>query len=480
MSLLSPFAPEGTSAALPRLDPSWSPSSWRARPIAQAPVYEDAAALEAVEARLRRYPPLVFAGEARRLKAQLALAGEGRAFVLQGGDCAESFSDFTADVIRDTFRVLLQMAVVLTWGAKTPVVKLGRMAGQYAKPRSSATETLVGADGIERTLPSYRGDNINGPEFDAAARRPDPARMEMGYFQSAGALNLLRAFAQGGYANLQEVHRWNLGFVARSPLAARYQTLAARIDETLEFMRACGLTEVNTPQFNETDFYTSHEALLLPYEQALTRVDSTTGEWYGCSAHFLWIGDRTRQPDGAHVEWCRGIRNPIGIKVGPSTEIDALERLLDTLNPTDEAGRITLISRMGAGKVAAHLPGLVRAVKASGRRVTWLCDPMHGNTVSTASKVKTRNFDSILSEVRAFFDIHRAEGTHAGGVHVEMTGRDVTECVGGAHQLTEADLAGRYETFCDPRLNAEQSLELAFLLAEALGDAARAGGEQAA
>ncbi|HTN10710.1 MAG TPA: 3-deoxy-7-phosphoheptulonate synthase class II [Acetobacteraceae bacterium] len=442
---------------------NWTPDTWRDKPIRQMPTYPDPAALSAMEARLRRYPPLVFAGEARRLKASLAEVAEGRAFVLQGGDCAEAFGDFTANIIRDTFRVLLQMAVVLTFGAGVPVVKMGRMAGQFAKPRSSDTETL---DGV--TLPSYRGDIINGPDFTAAARIPDPARMETGYFQSAGTLNLLRAFATGGYSDLHEVHRWNLDFAERSPLAARYKDLAARIGETLAFMGACGMTSAAIPQIRETDFYTSHEALLLPYEQALTRVDSTTGDWYACSAHFLWIGDRTRQPDGAHVEFLRGVKNPLGLKVGPTTTVDDLLRLIDTLDPANEAGRLTLISRMGADKVESLLPPLLRAVQRAGRRVVWLCDPMHGNTISTANKVKTRDFAAILREVRGFFDVHAAEGSWAGGVHVEMTGREVTECVGGAHQLTEADLADRYETFCDPRLNAEQSLELAFLVAAEL------------
>ncbi len=442
---------------------TWTPATWRDRPIRQAPAYPDLAGLAAMEGRLRQHPPLVFAGEARRLKAALAQVADGKAFVLQGGDCAESFNNFTANIIRDTFRVLLQMAVVLTFGAGVPVVKMGRMAGQYAKPRSSDTETIDG-----ETLPSYRGDIINGPAFTPADRVPDPARMETGYFQSAGTLNLLRAFATGGYSDLHEVHRWNLDFAARSPLAARYQDLAARIDETLAFMAACGMTSAAIPQIRETDFYTSHEALLLPYEQALTRVDSTSGDWYACSAHFLWIGDRTRQPDGAHVEFLRGVKNPLGLKVGPTTTADDLLRLIDTLNPADEPGRLTLISRMGAEQVHKLLPPLVCAVKRAGRRVVWLCDPMHGNTISTASKVKTRNFESILHEVRGFFDVHAAEGTWAGGVHVEMTGREVTECVGGAWRLTEADLGDRYETFCDPRLNAEQSLELAFLVAEEL------------
>lgn len=439
----------------------WTPQSWRERPVQQLPTYPDAAALHAVEQRLHAYPPLVFAGEARTLREQLALAADGKAFVLQGGDCAESFSQYTGNVIRDTFRVLLQMAVVLTFGAKVPVVKLGRMGGQYAKPRSSDSETIGG-----ESLPSYRGDIINGPEFTAADRIPDPARMERAYFQSAGTLNLLRAFATGGYADLHEVHRWNLDFVERSPLAERYRDLSSRIDETLGFMAACGMSAL--PQVRETAFYTSHEALLLPYEQALTRIDSTTGEWYCCSAHFLWIGDRTRQPDGAHVEFLRGVRNPIGLKVGPTTTTDDLLRLLDILNPDDEPGRLTLISRMGADGVHAKLPPLLRAVQRDGRRTAWLCDPMHGNTVSTSSKVKTRSFDRILAEVRGFFDVHAAEGSRPGGVHVEMTGLPVTECVGGAHRLTEADLADRYETFCDPRLNAEQSLELAFLVAEEL------------
>ena len=441
----------------------WAPDSWRTRPIKQVPAYPDPEKLAAMEARLRRHPPLVFAGEARRLKASLAQAAEGRAFVLQGGDCAESFADFTADIIRDTFRVLLQMAVVLTFGATVPVVKIGRMAGQFAKPRSADAETI---DGV--TLPSYRGDIINAPEFTPEARVPDPQRMELGYFQSAGTLNLLRAFASGGYADLHEVHRWNLSFVERSPLASRYRDLASRIDETLAFMAACGMTSATTRDLRETDFYVSHEALLLPYEQALTRIDSTSGEPYGCSAHFIWIGDRTRQPDGAHVEFMRGIRNPIGLKVGPTMEPQELLKLIDILDPRGEPGRLTLIARMGADKVAHKLPPLVRAVRRDGRRLLWLCDPMHGNTVSTPSKVKTRRFDSILSEVRGFFDVHAAEGTIAGGVHVEMTGRNVTECIGGAHQLSEADLGARYETFCDPRLNAEQSLELAFLVAEEL------------
>ncbi len=441
----------------------WTPDSWRNCPIRQVPSYPDAAKLASMEARLSRFPPLVFAGEARRLKTQLALAATGQAFVLQGGDCAESFGDFTANVIRDTFRVLLQMAVVLTFGGAMPVVKLGRMAGQFAKPRSSDTETINGI-----SLPSYRGDIVNGPDFSPEARIPDPTRMEFGYFQSAGTLNLLRAFASGGYADLHEVHRWNLDFVERSPLAERYRDLAARIDETLAFMGACGMTSQSTPQIRETDFYTSHESLLLPYEQALTRIDSTSGDHYACSAHFLWIGDRTRQLDGAHVEFMRGVKNPIGLKIGPSMQPDDMLRLVEILDPNNEPGRLTLIARMGADNVGEKLPGLLRAIKRAGRNVVWLCDPMHGNTINTANNIKTRRFDSIVAELRAFFDICQAEGTIPGGAHVEMTGQDVTECVGGARGLSEADLGGRYETFCDPRLNAEQSLELAFLIAEEL------------
>jgi 3-deoxy-7-phosphoheptulonate synthase len=440
----------------------WRPDSWRQMPIRQVPEYPDPAALAAMEAKVGTFPPLVFAGECERLKAELAKASRGQAFVLQGGDCAESFADFNANTIRDTFKVLLQMAVVLTFGAGMPVVKLGRMAGQFAKPRSSDVEKQG-----EVTLPSYRGDIINGSEFTPEARVPDPRRMEFAYLQSAATLNLLRAFATGGFADLHQVHRWNLDFVARSPLATQYEGLASRIDETLSFMAACGMNSDNAPQIRETAFYTSHESLLLPYEEALTRDSSTHHRTYACSAHFLWIGDRTRQPDGAHVEFLRGVANPIGMKVGPSMDPAELVQLTEILNAKNEPGRLTLISRMGADKVEAKLPALVRAVKAAGREVVWLCDPMHGNT-TTQSGYKTRSFDAILDEVRRFFDVLSAEGAIAGGVHVEMTGRDVTECVGGAHKLTAADLSANYATFCDPRLNAEQSLELAFLIAEEL------------
>ncbi|CCT58928.1 class II 3-deoxy-7-phosphoheptulonate synthase [Acetobacter pasteurianus] len=454
------------SATLTQPNPTsatWMPDSWRSFPVKQIPSYPDQAALKTVEDRLSSYPPLVFAGEVRTLRNHLAQAATGQAFVLQGGACAESFGEFKANIVRDTFRVLLQMAVVLTFGAKVPVVKIGRMAGQFAKPRSSDTETINGV-----TLPSYRGDIINGSDFTPESRIPDPARMETGYFQSTGIQNLLRAFSHGGYANLHQVHRWNLGFVERSPLSNRYRVMAERIGETLAFMQACGLNAASAPQIDETEFYTSHEALLLPYEQALTRIDSTSGEWYDCSAHFVWIGDRTRQPDGAHVEFLRGVRNPIGIKVGPTTSVEDIKKLAEILNPKNEAGRITLISRMGADKITEKLPPLMRAVKATGQTVTWLTDPMHGNTTSTQQKIKTRSFDSIVKEVKGFFAVCAAENVPAGGVHLEMTGQNVTECVGGAHCLTEEDLGNRYETFCDPRLNAEQSLELAFLIAEEL------------
>ena len=441
----------------------WSPDGWRSKPIRQVPEYPDPAALAEAEDRLRGYPPLVFAGEARRLKAQLAEVAAGRAFLLQGGDCAESFAEFHPDNIRDTFRVILQMAVVLIFGGGRPVVKVGRLAGQFAKPRSADFETVDGVD-----LPSYRGDMINDMPFDADARLPDPGRMVRAYNQAAATLNLLRAFAQGGYADLHQVHQWNLDFVSGGPEAARYADLADRIGETLRFMEACGLTSETVPQIRETDLYTSHEALLLGYEEAMTRVDSTTGGWYDTSAHLLWIGDRTRQLDGAHVEFLRGVANPLGLKVGPSAEIDDLKRLIDRLNPGDEPGRLTLYARMGADKVAGLLPKLVRAVEAEGRNVVWACDPMHGNTIKAQNGYKTRRFEAVLAEVRDFFEILRAEGAHPGGIHVELTGQNVTECTGGAQAVTEEDLADRYHTHCDPRLNASQSLELAFQVAEAL------------
>lgn len=448
----------------------WTPRSWRSHPLHQAPVYPNAETLQEVEARLATYPPLVFAGEARQLKARLAQVAAGKAFLLQGGDCAESFGDFRANYIRDTFRVLLQMAVILIFQQRRPVVKVGRIAGQFAKPRSKDTETR---DGV--TLPAYRGDIINGNGFDAASRTPDPARMERAYVQSAATLNLLRAFAQGGYADLHKVHAWNLDFVRKSPQAAQYEAIARRLDEALGFMAALGITSESAPQIRETEFYTSHEALLLNYEQALTRQDSTTarpddhyeGDWYDCSAHLLWIGERTRQPDGAHVEFLRGIGNPVGLKCGPTMTPDELMALIDLLNPQNEAGRLTLITRMGHQAIEAKLPPLLRRVKAEGRQVVWACDPMHGNTITAGNGYKTRVFGHVLAETRKFFQVHQAEGTFAGGVHFELTGRDVVECLGGDQAITEAHLAeGMYETVCDPRLNASQALELALRLCE--------------
>jgi 3-deoxy-7-phosphoheptulonate synthase len=454
----------------------WTPESWRSKPIEQVPAYPNADALVRVEERLRVFPPLVFAGEARRLKALLGQVAEGKAFLLQGGDCAESFAEFHPDNIRDTFRVHLQMAVVMAYGAACPVIKLGRLAGQFAKPRSEKTETV---DGV--TLPCYRGDMVNGMEFTPQARTPDPERLIQAYNQSASTLNLLRAFAQGGYADLHKVHQWTLGFVAASPLGERYRDLADRLGETLAFMAACGLTSETTPQIRETDYFTSHEALLLNYEQAMTRIDSLRGDWYDTSAHLLWAGERTRALDGAHIEFLRGINNPVAVKIGPTIEADELIRLVDLLNPAGEPGRLTMIARFGADKVERMLPPLIRAVESDGRKVVWVCDPMHANTVKTFNGYKTRHFDRILEEVRGFFAVHAAEGTHAGGVHFEMTGQDVTECVGGAHAITEANLCDRYHTHCDPRLNAKQALELAFLLAEVLKDGrTRLGGRVAA
>ncbi|WP_350333717.1 class II 3-deoxy-7-phosphoheptulonate synthase [Coralliovum pocilloporae] len=441
----------------------WTPDSWRAKPIVQVPEYSDQDALKDAEGRLASYPPLVFAGEARKLKKQLADVAEGRGFLLQGGDCAESFAEHHPDHIRDFFRVFLQMAVVLTYGAKQPVVKVGRIAGQFAKPRSAPTEKQGDVE-----LPSYRGDIINEIDFEAVAREPDPRRMLMAYRQSAATLNLLRAFASGGFANLDHVHQWTLGFVNDGAMGARYKDLADRISESLDFMRACGVDPESAPQLRSTDFFTSHEALLLGYEEALTRVDSTSGEWYATSGHMIWIGDRTRQLDHAHVEFFRGIKNPIGMKCGPSLEPDDLIRLIDALNPENEAGRLTLIARFGADKVFDHLPALVRAVEREGRKVVWSCDPMHGNVIKASTGFKTRPFDRILKEVEAFFAVHRAEGTHAGGIHVEMTGKNVTECTGGAKAITDEDLSDRYHTHCDPRLNADQALELAFLISENL------------
>ncbi|MBR1121832.1 3-deoxy-7-phosphoheptulonate synthase class II [Bradyrhizobium lablabi] len=441
----------------------WTPDGWRAKPVQQMPQYPDAKALADVEAQLATFPPLVFAGEARNLKKALARVARGEAFLLQGGDCAESFAEHGANNIRDFFRVFLQMAVVLTYAGALPVVKVGRIAGQFAKPRSSPTEK---ANGIE--LPSYRGDIVNDIAFTAEARTPDPQRQLMAYRQSAATLNLLRAFATGGYANLASVHQWMLGFLKDSPQSRRYKELADRISEALNFMRACGLDLEAHPELRATDFYTSHEALLLGYEQAFTRVDSTTGDWYATSGHMIWIGDRTRQLDHAHIEYFRGIKNPIGLKCGPSLKPDELIKLADVLNPDNEPGRLTLITRFGHEKAGEHLPGMVRAIQREGRSVVWSCDPMHGNTITSSTGYKTRPFDRILSEVKTFFSVHAAEGTHAGGVHLEMTGQDVTECIGGARAISHEDLSDRYHTVCDPRLNAEQSIDIAFLIAELL------------
>jgi len=438
----------------------WTPDSWRQKPVEQSPAYPDAARLAAVEAQLAGFPPLVFAGEARKLKKALAGVAEGKAFLLQGGDCAESFAEHSADNIRDFFRVFLQMAVVLTFAGALPVVKIGRIAGQFAKPRSSDVETLNGV-----SLPSYRGDIVNDIAFTEASRVPDPERQLNAYRQSAATLNLLRAFATGGYANLENAHRWMLGFIKDSPQAARYEELAGRITEALDFMRACGIDPESHPEMRSTDFYTSHEALLLGFEQAMTRNDSTSGDWYATSGHMVWIGDRTRQPGNAHVEYCRGIENPIGLKCGPSLGAEELVRLIDLLNPDNEAGRLTLICRFGAEKVADHLPKLIRAVEREGRTVVWSCDPMHGNTIKAANGYKTRPFDRVMNEIRGFFAVHQAEGTIPGGVHLEMTGKDVTECTGGARAISEMDLHDRYHTYCDPRLNADQSIEAAFLIA---------------
>jgi 3-deoxy-7-phosphoheptulonate synthase len=441
----------------------WTPDSWRKKPVLQMPEYPDANALADVEAQLATFPPLVFAGEARNLKKSLARVAAGEAFLLQGGDCAESFAEHGANNIRDFFRVLLQMAVVLTYAGALPVVKVGRIAGQFAKPRSSPTEKVNGVE-----LPSYRGDIVNDNAFTAEARVPNPTRQLMAYRQSAATLNLLRAFATGGFANLASVHQWMLGFLKDSPQSRRYKELADRISEALSFMQACGLDLESHPELRATDFYTSHEALLLGYEEAMTRIDSTTGDWYATSGHMLWIGDRTRQLENGHVEYFRGIKNPIGLKCGPSLKPDELLRLIDVLNPDNELGRLTLINRFGAEKVGECLPALIRAVQREGRVVVWSCDPMHGNTITSTSGYKTRPFDRIMSEVKSFFSIHAAEGTHAGGVHLEMTGKDVTECTGGARAITDEDLNDRYHTVCDPRLNAEQSIDLAFLIAELL------------
>ncbi|GIS07265.1 MAG: phospho-2-dehydro-3-deoxyheptonate aldolase [Alphaproteobacteria bacterium] len=442
---------------------TWKPNSWRNYPVVQMPTYPDESKVNSVEAKLSFKPPLVFAGEVQALKKSLALAEKGNAFILQGGDCAESFSQFSANGIRDTFKVLLQMAVILTYGSSIPIIKIGRIAGQFAKPRSSDVEII---DGIE--LPSYRGDMINDMEFNKTARQPDPQRLIDGYEQSAATLNLIRAFAQGGMANLEKVHEWTLGFLNDTPETDKYREIANSISESLNFMKACGLTSSSVPQLRETDFFTSHEALLLNYEEALTREDTITAEkgWYATSAHLLWVGDRTRQFDHGHIEYLSGIQNPVGIKCGPSLEKDDLIRLLDKVNPNNESGKVVLICRMGSEKVNEHLPKLIKNIKANGKNVTWCCDPMHGNTIKASNGYKTRRVAEILNEVNNFFLVHKSEGTLPGGVHFEMTGSNVTECLGGANEVKESDLGSRYHTHCDPRLNGSQSLELAFLVSD--------------
>ena len=440
----------------------WNKASWRSLPRIQMPDYPSKSELAEVERTLSKYPPLVFAGETRTLKKQLEAVSKGEAFLLQGGDCAESFNEFSADSIRDTFKVMLQMAMVLTYGAKVPVVKIGRIAGQFAKPRSAPTEKIN-----EVELPIYRGDIINGLEFNKESRVPDPKRMLQAYTQSAASLNLLRAFSKGGFADINHVHSWTLGFTDEER-ASRYRDMASRIQDSIDFMSAAGVSGSNSSELNSVDFYTSHEALLLEYEEALARIDSTTGLPLAGSGHMIWIGDRTRQPSGAHVEFAKGVQNPIGLKCGPSTTVEDLKLLLSILNPQNEGGRVTLIARFGAGKVQDYLPKLIKCVKEEGAKVVWCCDPMHGNTIKSISGYKTRTFDSVIKEVKEFFEIHRLENTVPGGVHFEMTGQDVTECTGGVRDITDEDLSDRYHTACDPRLNASQALELAFLVSEEL------------
>lgn len=441
----------------------WTLNSWKNYKAKHLPEYKNQKHLDKVLTSLRDFPPLVFAGEVRSLRNSLAKASEGEAFLLQGGDCAESFSEFNADNIRDTFRVILQMAIILTSGTNLPIIKVGRMAGQFAKPRSSPTEKINDVE-----LESYKGDIINGIEFDKSQRDPDPERMLKAYSQAASTLNLLRAFADGGYADLRFVNSWNMGFLKTGPEYSRYRDLANKIQENLNFMEALGIDSDNTPQLRKTDYYTCHEALLLPYEEALTRVDSTTGDVYDTSAHFVWIGDRTRFENSAHVEFCSGIQNPVGIKCGPSLDHDELIKIIDKLNPKNESGRITLIARYGNENVRKYLPNLVDRVQSEGRLVVWSCDPMHGNTTKSADGTKTRPFDKILSEVKNNIQIHRAQGSWLGGIHLEMTGQNVTECTGGLDEISESDLKDRYHTHCDPRLNANQAIELAFLISDEL------------
>ena len=442
---------------------SWTPDSWQNLAAAQQPGWEKSDGYSKVISEITNYPPLVFAGEVRALKQQLADAARGDGFLIQGGDCAETFDDFRADSIRDKLKILLQMSVILTYGASCNVVKLGRIAGQFAKPRSSDTETR---DGLE--LPSYRGDAVNDIKFIEKNRKPNPKRLLRTYNQSAATLNLLRAFTTGGFADLNKVHVWNQEFIAQSPQGQRYEKIAKSIDDALTFMKAVGITSDNTAALKLTEFFTSHEALLMGYEHALTRQDSLTEKWYDCSAHFLWIGDRTRQPDGAHVEFLSGVDNPIGIKVGPTIIEDELITLCEKLNPENEWGKLTLITRMGADAIRNKLPPIIKSIKENDQNVLWVCDPMHANTYKTENGFKTRHFNTILEELEHFFAIHHAEGTIPGGVHFELTGDNVTECLGGAREISDEDLNSRYETACDPRLNNEQSLELAFLVTDLL------------
>ena len=443
----------------------WSKNSWKNYEAKQMPSYSDESKLNNVLDNLSSLPPLIFAGETRSLKSQIYQVQKGEAFYLQGGDCAESFNELNPNTIRDTFKLILQMAVVLTYATNTPVVKLGRIGGQFAKPRSSDFEEK---DGLK--LPSYRGDIINSYEFTKESREPDPQRMMQAYNHSAATLNLLRAFAQGGFASLTQLNKWNLDFANNFESTQKYKSISQKIEESINFMSACGINEKNTRELRETDFYTSHEALLLPYEEAFTRIDSTTGDWYNVNSHFLWVGDRTRDPDGAHIHYLSGIKNPLGLKVGPSTDIDDLKKNIEILNPENDGGRLTLIVRMGAEKIQSTFPNLLKEINKLGHNITWVCDPMHGNTSTSNSGYKTRATENILSEIKSFFEIHNSQGSIPGGVHLELTGLNVTECVGGPEDIKDENLGDRYHTFCDPRLNVNQSLELSFLLADLLSN----------
>jgi len=439
----------------------WKINSWKNYPVKHIPNYKDEKELNMVLSKIKNFPPLVFAGETRHLKEQLANVADGKAFLLQAGDCAESFAEFNPDNIRDTFKVILQMSLVLTYSASLPVIKVGRIAGQFSKPRTSPTEKKD-----NKELPSYLGDNINGIEFNEKARKPDPKRLFKAYSQAASTLNLIRAFCHGGFADLQNVHLWNLGYIKKSPQAKKFKELEDRIADALAFMDACGINSEFNRRLKTVNFWTSHEALLLPFEESMTRVDSTTGEYHDTSAHFVWIGDRTKQLEGGHVEFCRGIENPIGIKCGPTTKADEIVKIINVINPKNKKGKITLISRFGHENVEKFLPKLIRTIKKEGANVIWSCDPMHGNTIKSATGYKTRPFNNVLKEVKNVFAVHQREGSYAGGLHIEMTGQNVTECTGGAQKISDKDLSSRYHTHCDPRLNANQALELAFLISD--------------